>query len=281
MSGGVTSAVACKLAMDLYGKENCRFVFIDTKNEHEDTYRFLNDFCIFLGVKMEIISGFSDDTKSIEDIWYRYKSLNVAHGAVCSSTLKRRVREKWQKENEFTYQVFGFDINETKRARNMTLNNPDVNPIYPLLLFGYSKLKCFKLLKEWGIARPKMYDYGFDNNNCYGTGCVQGGQKYWLKWYEHDREKFNKMAEHEHKLTDLKGEPVTCLRESKNKSNGQTRPNLFLLPHPDYPHLKSLLDLKSDEIEDAENMTECNGFCGINSPTEETKKDFNNQLRLL
>ena len=30
-SGGVTSAVACKIAIDLYGLENCRFIFIDTK----------------------------------------------------------------------------------------------------------------------------------------------------------------------------------------------------------------------------------------------------------
>ena len=39
-SGGVTSTVACKIAIDLYGLENCRFNFIDTKNEDDDTYRF-------------------------------------------------------------------------------------------------------------------------------------------------------------------------------------------------------------------------------------------------
>ena len=42
-SGGITSAVACKLAIDLYGKENCRVIMLDTKNEHEDTYRFKDD----------------------------------------------------------------------------------------------------------------------------------------------------------------------------------------------------------------------------------------------
>ncbi len=42
-SGGITSAVACKLAIDFYGKDNVQVLFIDTKNEHEDTYRFLKD----------------------------------------------------------------------------------------------------------------------------------------------------------------------------------------------------------------------------------------------
>ena len=42
-SGGVTSAVACKKAIEMYGLENCRMILLDTKNEHEDTYRFLKD----------------------------------------------------------------------------------------------------------------------------------------------------------------------------------------------------------------------------------------------
>ena len=42
-SGGVTSAVACKIAIDTYGLENCSLYFIDTKNESDDTYRFKKD----------------------------------------------------------------------------------------------------------------------------------------------------------------------------------------------------------------------------------------------
>ena len=42
-SGGITSAVACKLAIRLYGREKCRVIMIDTHNEHPDTYRFKAD----------------------------------------------------------------------------------------------------------------------------------------------------------------------------------------------------------------------------------------------
>lgn len=41
-SGGVTSAVACKLALDLY-RDSCEFIMIDTGNEDPDTYRFKKD----------------------------------------------------------------------------------------------------------------------------------------------------------------------------------------------------------------------------------------------
>ena len=42
-SGGITSAVACKLAIDEYGTGNCKVIMLDTRNEHDDTYRFLSD----------------------------------------------------------------------------------------------------------------------------------------------------------------------------------------------------------------------------------------------
>ena len=42
-SGGITSAVACKIALDLFKDKNeCRVIMIDTGNEDEDTYRFKN-----------------------------------------------------------------------------------------------------------------------------------------------------------------------------------------------------------------------------------------------
>ncbi len=42
-SGGITSAVSCKLAIDLFGADNCSCIFMDTQNEDPDTYRFKDD----------------------------------------------------------------------------------------------------------------------------------------------------------------------------------------------------------------------------------------------
>jgi len=43
VSGGVASAVACKLALEKYG-DSVELVFCDTGIEHPDTYRFMDDF---------------------------------------------------------------------------------------------------------------------------------------------------------------------------------------------------------------------------------------------
>lgn len=56
-SGGATSAVACKLAIDLFGIANVRLVFIDTKNEDSDTYRFLADCEKWYEKRIEVISN--------------------------------------------------------------------------------------------------------------------------------------------------------------------------------------------------------------------------------
>lgn len=51
-SGGVTSAVAIYLTIQLFGKENIRIIFIDTFNEHVDTYRFKDDCEKWYGIEI-------------------------------------------------------------------------------------------------------------------------------------------------------------------------------------------------------------------------------------
>lgn len=106
-SGGITSAVACKLAIDKYGKDECRAFIQDTGAEHPDTYRFLKDCEEWYGIKINRMK--SKQYKTIHSVWLSHLSLNTANGAVCSYMLKRRVREEWEKHNEWTHQVFGFE----------------------------------------------------------------------------------------------------------------------------------------------------------------------------
>jgi PP-loop superfamily ATP-utilizing enzyme len=273
-SGGITSAVTCKLCVNLYGIDNVRFVFIDTKNEDEDTYRFKIDCEKWYNKEIETITGIGDKYNSIEEVWIKNKSLNVASGAVCSSELKRRVREKWQKNNEYTHQAFGFELDEVKRAKSMTMNNPNVKAIYPLLMYGLQKKDCIDIVEKAGIEIPKMYQLGFKNNNCFNTGCVQGGIGYWQKMQRDFPLKFDKMAEMEHHLTDLKGTPVTML-----KDQSETGGFVFLKPHPNFDFIKDISKMKGREPEP---LFECNGFCGINdlSDRKATENEINFQISL-
>jgi 3'-phosphoadenosine 5'-phosphosulfate sulfotransferase (PAPS reductase)/FAD synthetase len=262
-SGGVTSALACKLAIDMFPDSQIRIIFFDTHNEHPDTYRFMVDCQEWYGIPIETYSRIPTDYKNIREIWYKYLSLNVANGAICSSELKRDLRLKWEKENVYDYQVFGFDIDEPKRAKSMALNHEQANSIFPLLFFGYTKKKCIEIVESNSIEIPITYHLGFHNNNCFQTGCIQGGIGYWQKMKVEYPEKFYDMAKIEHELTDLKGEQVTMLKnQTKAAKKGEFKDSLiFLVKHPDYPQNICIDDKPTQKVEP---LFECNGFCYTN-----------------
>lgn len=271
-SGGVTSAIACRIAIDIYGIDRCRFIMIDTKNEHDDTYRFKLDCEKWYNKKIEAIS--SDKYNSIQEVWIKHKSLNVAKGAVCSSELKRVVREDWQKNNTWTNQVFGFDIDEVNRAKALKLNHSKTNPVFPLLLYGYSKKDCLDIIAQNGIEVPEPYKLGYHNNNCFKTGCVQGGIGYWQKIQREYPDKFAAMADMEHYLTTLKGTPVTMLKQQSKEAKASGNQLLFLKKNPLYPHIKSIDDMPRLKVEP---LFDCNGLCGINDLSKrlDTENEIN------
>lgn len=253
-SGGITSAVTCWKCILFFGKENVRVIFIDTGNEDDDTYRFKADCEKGWGVAIETIRN--ESYSSIEEVWERYLSLNVANGAICSTDLKRKVRQDFQKNNAFSYQAFGFELDETSRAKSMKLNYPDSRPIFPLIYNLLSKKDCIKIVEGEGIRIPVTYKLGFNNNNCFKTGCVQGGIGYWQKMKREFPDKFDKMAAVEHDLTNKKGKPVTMLKD-QGKEGGL----VFLKPHPAYPFVKDISMMRGREPKP---LMECNGFCGTN-----------------
>ena len=100
----------------------------------------------------------------------------------------------------------------------LKMNHPKAKPIFPLLMMGWDKDKCLEVVEDAGIEIPLAYKMGFKNNNCLNTGCVQGGIGYWQKMKRDFPEKFEAMAKMEHELTDLKGQPITMLKDQSNKA---------------------------------------------------------------
>tara|TARA_R110001632_G_scaffold160602_1_gene278898 strand:+ start:432 stop:1313 length:882 start_codon:yes stop_codon:yes gene_type:complete len=277
-SGGVTSAITCKLCIDIYGLENVSLIFIDTFNEDEDTYRFKKDCEKWYGKKIETITRIGKGKKyeKIQDVWYKYKSLNVAGGAVCSSELKRQLRKEWEKENNYEAQAFGFDIDEIRRVKSMVGNyKKTAKPIFPLLMYGLNKKDCVQMVLDANIKLPKAYVLGFLNNNCLNTGCVQGGIGYWQKMKRDIPSNFDAMAKVEHELTEMKGEPVTMLKD-QSKGGGL----VFLKPHKDYPNIKDISMMKGREPQP---LTDCNGLaCGVKDLDEvsKTHQEINYQTNI-
>ena len=156
----------------------------------------------------------------------------------------------------------------------MKLNHSRAKPIFPLLLHYYSKKDCINIIQDSGIEVPVMYKMGFLNNNCFKTGCVQGGIGYWQKMKRDFPDKFEAMGKVEHNLTKLKGKPVTMLKD-QSKGGGL----VFLKPHPNYPDIKDITMMKGREPKP---LFECNGFCGVNDLEERKpeEQDINYQVNL-
>jgi len=273
-SGGITSAVACKLSIDKYSQDRCVVIMLDTQNEHEDTYRFKDDCEKWYGLPIELLG--SNKFKNPKETWYHFKSLNTANGAICSSYLKREVRKKWESHNEYKHQVFGFEYSkkEINRAKALEMNYPKTNPLFPLIEAKMDKEDCIRYVREAGLKIPKAYDLGFVNNNCLKTGCVQGGIGYWKKIQKDRPDLFKEMARIEHELTDLKGKPVTMLKDQSKAAKDSGIDLVFLLKHPSYPEHKTIDDMGSKAVRP---LAECNGFCGTNELNErnDTEKEIN------
>jgi hypothetical protein len=259
ISGGVASAIACKLALDEWG-DRVELVFCDTSWEHPDTFRFIGDLEKVLGKKVKFIK--SKRFSNPEEIWRKYKGINFAHGAPCSMVLKKEVRIKEQDlENDFG-QIFGFDYGkkEMKRATNMLHNNPELNPIFPLVAKNFTREDIFKELQRLGVKQPIPYNH-FLNNNCIGDfkspigGCCQGGIGYWQKILKLFPHKYDYMANIEHEISLDKGEAVTICKDQRKGKEGN---RLFLKPSPEFPDIETI-----DVINGKQPLTpfECNGFC--------------------
>jgi 3'-phosphoadenosine 5'-phosphosulfate sulfotransferase (PAPS reductase)/FAD synthetase len=233
-SAGDASAVAAKLAVDKY--PHAILVYIDTGSEHEDNPRFIRDVEVWLDrpvykIKSEIYS----------DIWQVFKAtrwLVGPAGARCTTELKKKVRQKFEKPDDL--QVFGYTIEEKERLSRFANNNPEMNVWCPLIDRKLSKSDCHDIVSLAGIELPVMYKQGFRNNNC--LGCPKGGQKYWGRTRKFYPEIFERMSKVERKLD---------VAINKSYAGDGERKKVFLDELPD--------DIL---ITEPEQSVSCGLFCG-------------------
>lgn len=184
-SAGITSAVACKIAIELY--EDVEIYYIKINSAHEDNDRFMAECEEWYGQKIHTISSkhYKDQFEVIE----KTGAVNTPAGAPCTGKLKKDVRfdlERLYELNLFNdalilNQIWGFEYNkkEVNRAIRHGQQYPNTKPLFPLIEKGLDKDECAGMLLSAGIQLPVMYLLGYSNNNC--IGCVKGGKGYWNK----------------------------------------------------------------------------------------------------
>jgi hypothetical protein len=246
-SCGVTSAVACKLALDKYGSDNVKLFYMVIDSAHDDNDRFIKDCEDWYGVKIE--RRRSEKYVDQFDVIERTKYVNGPSGARCTLELKKNVRYKIESEIDYDGQIFGFEFSkkEVNRAIRFAQQYPKAKPIYPLIERQISKKQCAELLLRNGIALPKMYDLGFHNNNC--IGCVKGGMGYWNHIRKHFPDVFNKMADLEQKVGNscIKGKYLKDLDESQGRHEPPILPDCGTFCEIEFA---DIIDSNTDKVMD-------------------------------
>lgn len=176
-SAGVTSAVATKMALDTYGKENVDIYYFVTGAEHPDNERFIKECEQWYG--KHIIQLQNAKFKNPWDVAYKRKFIAGPHGAPCTEELKKNMRFYVEKHEKYDHQIFGFEFQkkEINRAIRFKEQYPDTSPVFPLIDKEIDKPNALFILEKIAqIRKPKMYELGFHNNNC--IGCFKGGIGY-------------------------------------------------------------------------------------------------------
>lgn len=172
-----------------------KIMYIHIDDQHEDTMRFLKDCEKALDKEIEILQS---PYKSVDNVIQTFRYINGPYGAKCTDILKKRVRKEWEYgKTDLTY-VWGYDFSERHRAERIKENFPEHEHVFPLIDRGLSKEDCHGLCSSLGIARPKMYELGYRNNNC--IGCVKGGMGYWNKIRKDFPEVFKERSEQEREI---------------------------------------------------------------------------------
>jgi len=186
-SCGAPSAVAAKLTLSRGPAVIARIVI---PSEHEDNERFSADVERWIGCGLtRLCSNRYADTW---DVWERRRFISGPQGALCTTELKKMVRQDFQEPDDI--QVFGYTVEERDRADLFRENNPDIMLATPLIDAGLTKEDCWALIVRAGIEIPILYRLGFRNNNC--MPCAKATSPvYWNRVRQHFPERFDRMAQ--------------------------------------------------------------------------------------
>lgn len=222
LSGGAASYVTAKRVIERYGKENTFLLFADTRTEDADLYRFLSD--IERVLDMSIIKPSPAkryEGMNIWDVFMKDRMIAKNGAGICTERLKQNPCDAWITSNfpdpESVTVWVGIDVWEAHRllgtdkkpglaARKLPYTYKSILLEKPYLL----KPDMLKILEGDGIAIPRLYNLGFEHNNC-GGFCVKAGKAHFKNLLENLPDVYAYHEERERVFREHVGKDVSVL----------------------------------------------------------------------
>lgn len=203
-SGGLSSFEVARLLVAEHGPSDVLCVFTDTLTEDEDLYRFLFETNEYLQCELELLM----DGRNIWEVFNDVKFMGNSRIDPCSAKLKREVFKKFLASKDPATHILYYGIGVTEKHRIGAIRErwAPFRVEAPLIALETTKEQMLLELDKIGIEPPRLYDMGFEHNNC-GGFCVKTGQRQMallLKklperyaWHEQEQEKlFAKIGPH-------------------------------------------------------------------------------------
>jgi hypothetical protein len=195
-SGGMGSFAEAKSCVDKFGKKNVILVFADTMMEDEDLYRFKDECLAFLGCELITLS----DGRTPFEVFKDEKFMGNSMVDPCSKLLKREPLNKWFKKNyqpEEAEMHLGIDYSEEHRL--VRVKERSLPYIYRSTLVEDGRIIHKDFSEQFGIERPRLYNWKLGHNNC-GGFCIKAGLGHYKALFEASPERY---AEFEAKEADV------------------------------------------------------------------------------
>ncbi len=190
LSGGVPSAVMAEEVIQRYGREHTLLWFADVRVEDADLYRFLHD-CM---QRWKGVLYWYTDGRTPLELAAQKKLIPCNQHCPCSYELKVKPFRQLIKAMPVLPTVnIGLEVHERKRLVSVKKSYaeaiPGVEVVYPLLWREWYHADLFATVRSWDIAIPRLYERGFQHNNC-GGACVRQGVGEWRRLQQWDPERY-------------------------------------------------------------------------------------------
>lgn len=219
-SGGLGSWFAAKRIAETKGTGRLKLLFCDTKMEDSDLYRFLHEAAENVGGELVIIT----EGRTPWQVFFDERYLGNSRVDPCSRILKREISQAWMTANYapgHAIKHVGIDWTEEHRVLRMRERGGEWYVSAPLCEPPYVTKEFIKdRARKEGLRVPRLYDLGFDHNNC-GGFCVKAGQAHFAHLLQVLPCVYAEHEQKEQEFIQFIGKKVSIL---KDRRNGQSVP---------------------------------------------------------
>jgi hypothetical protein len=220
-STGLSSALTVERVLARYDPEDIEIVFMDTRIEDDDNYRFLADMRQRWGLPVTVLA----EGRTPYQVATDHNMIPNQKLAPCTFELKIEMFVKYLKLfNEPLTIHIGYDFAESHRCAPTRDNYESQGWLvdFPLLWKPIEFRPYPQVCREdWGIEPPRMYGLGYSHANCGGI-CVKQGQGDWLRTLINFPERYAFAEEWERQMRDHpKRKDYAILRD---QANGRVAP---------------------------------------------------------